>query len=88
MPPSRSAWGRIQKEAWLPTESFEVELRKHVGTDIDMGIGPHGRNARVTLDRVVAGSVTYADRSGNTVTLPISDVSGFSTSTEWWRHRR
>jgi hypothetical protein len=88
MPPSRRAWGRIQEEAWLPTESFEAELGKHVGTDIDMGVGPHCKNARVTLGKVFAGTVTYADHTGNTVTIPISDVSGFSTSTEWWRHRR
>jgi hypothetical protein len=88
MGPSRSAQASVTRGSFLPTREFERELSRHVGKDIDLGVGARGANLRAKLDAVLQGSVTYIPQGGQPLTIPIAKVFGFTAGEQYARHRK
>ena len=86
MPISRKKWGAIQRSAWLSTPDFVAELSKHQGETIELR-WKRGKNLFVSLLAVSSNSVTF-ERHNEKQTLPVADIDGFTTSEEWWNHRK
>ena len=83
----RNKFGEIQKSAWITPSEFKTKLIENQGKDIKLQLKGE-KNRYVTIVRVSQNEVTLSEPEGNNISVPLSNVAGFTTDTNWYRYRK
>lgn len=77
---------KIANEPWSRNPDLKKINRKQ-GEDIKLQLKGE-KNRYVTIVRVSQNEVTLSEPEGNNISVPLSNVAGFTTDTNWYRYRK